>query len=95
MGDGRPAVSLSNGGEGAYGERETMNPQKREALEAAGRRFGDAAGLLGTTQSDGNYVPLIVAEADPSLTLEQVQKALAKIPGSLVEDFASERDERF
>lgn len=46
-------------------------------------------------QSEDDYVPLIVAEADPTVTLEQVQRALSRIPGSLVEDFARERDERF
>jgi predicted DNA-binding antitoxin AbrB/MazE fold protein len=33
-------------------------------------------------------------EADASVTLEQVQNALAKIPGSLTDDFTAERDER-
>ena len=33
--------------------------------------------------------------ADDTITLEQVQRALAKINGSLVDDFARERDERF
>ena len=37
----------------------------------------------------------ISAEADATVTLEQLQRALAKIPGSLVDDFASQRDERF
>jgi predicted DNA-binding antitoxin AbrB/MazE fold protein len=45
--------------------------------------------------SDEDYVPNIVQEADSSVTLEQVQAALAGIPGSLVEDFAREREERF
>ena len=45
--------------------------------------------------SDEGYVPVIAAEADPTVTLEQVQQALAKIPGSLAEDFARERDDRF
>jgi hypothetical protein len=48
-----------------------------------------------SAQSDDDYIPLIVAEADPTITLEQVQQALAKIPGSLTDDFARERDERF
>jgi predicted DNA-binding antitoxin AbrB/MazE fold protein len=46
-------------------------------------------------QSDDSYLPEIASEADMTVTLEQVQQALAKIPGSLVEDFARERDERF
>lgn len=45
--------------------------------------------------TDEEYVPLVAAEADSTVTLEQVQQALSKIPGSLVEDFARERDERF
>jgi len=45
--------------------------------------------------TDEGYVPVIAAEADPTVTLEQVQRALAKIPGSLAEDFARERDDRF
>jgi hypothetical protein len=45
--------------------------------------------------SEDDYVPYIAAEADEQVTLEQVQQALAKIPGSLVEDFSRERDERF
>jgi predicted DNA-binding antitoxin AbrB/MazE fold protein len=46
-------------------------------------------------ESDESYLPIIAAEADVAVTLEQVQRALAKIPGSLVEDFARQRDERF
>ncbi len=45
--------------------------------------------------SEDEYVPYIAYEADASVTLEQVQQALAKIPGSLVQDFSRERDERF
>jgi predicted DNA-binding antitoxin AbrB/MazE fold protein len=33
-------------------------------------------------------------EADESITLKQVQKALSKISGSLTADFIAERDER-
>ena len=32
--------------------------------------------------------------ADDSVTLEQVRRSLAKIPGSLAEDFIAERNER-
>mgnify|MGYP001564258107 FL=1 len=32
--------------------------------------------------------------ADDSVTLEQVRRSLAKIPGSLAEDFIAERSER-
>ncbi|HZZ26773.1 MAG TPA: antitoxin family protein [Pirellulales bacterium] len=52
-------------------------------------------GAVATEDSEDDYIPYIATEADPSVTLEQVQKALASIPGSLVEDFARERDERF
>jgi predicted DNA-binding antitoxin AbrB/MazE fold protein len=52
-------------------------------------------GAVAAEDSEDDYVPYIATEADPSVTLEQVQKALASIPGSLVEDFARERDERF
>jgi len=33
-------------------------------------------------------------QADDSVTLEHVRLALAKIPGSMLEDFRRERDER-
>jgi predicted DNA-binding antitoxin AbrB/MazE fold protein len=33
-------------------------------------------------------------EADDAVSLEEVRTALAKIPGSLTEDFIAERDER-
>lgn len=46
-------------------------------------------------ESDESYIPHIAAEADPAITLEQVQQALAKIPGSLVEEFSRQRDEPF
>jgi len=46
-------------------------------------------------ESDAGYVPFIATEADCTVTLEQVQRALAKIPGSLAEDFARQRDDRF
>ena len=44
---------------------------------------------------EDEYIPYIAAKADASITLEQVQLALSKIPGSLVDDFARERDDRF
>lgn len=34
------------------------------------------------------------AEADPTVSLEAVRVALAKIPGSMTEDVITERDER-
>ena len=42
-----------------------------------------------------DYTPLIADEGDPSVTWEQVQSLLAKLPGSLSDDFDRERDERF
>jgi len=43
---------------------------------------------------DEDYVPNIVAQADPTVTLEQVHRALSKIPGSLAADFIAEREDR-
>lgn len=63
---------------------------EHERVEVAILRSGAAA-----EASDEDYLPNIVREADSSVTLEQVQAALAGIPGSLVEDFAREREERF
>lgn len=58
----------------------------------------EVAVFRGAAKGEGgedDYLPAIAAEADPTVSLEQVQQALAKIPGSLVEDFSRERDERF
>ncbi len=46
-------------------------------------------------ESEDSYVPNIMAEADATVTLEQLHRALAKIPDSLVDDFINQRDERF
>ena len=43
---------------------------------------------------DATFLRYLEAQADDSVTLEQVRSALAKIPGSMVEDFRRERDER-
>ena len=40
-------------------------------------------------------MPLIVEDGDPNITWEQVQAALANIPGSFADDIIRERDERF
>jgi predicted DNA-binding antitoxin AbrB/MazE fold protein len=64
-----------------------LDLDEHERVEVAIVRAADAA--------DDNYLPNIVADADSSVTLDQVHSALAKIPGSLVEDFSRERDERF
>jgi predicted DNA-binding antitoxin AbrB/MazE fold protein len=43
---------------------------------------------------DGTFLRYLEEQADDSVTLEQVRAALAKIPGSMADDFRSERDER-
>jgi len=43
---------------------------------------------------DWEYIAECAAEADPSITLEEVRQGLSKIEGSMVEDFRRERDER-
>ena len=43
---------------------------------------------------DATFLRYLETQADDSVTLEQVRAGLAKIPGSLVEDFIRERDER-
>jgi hypothetical protein len=42
---------------------------------------------------DHEFVRGCAAEADESVTLEDVRRALAKIPGSMTGDFIAERDE--
>jgi predicted DNA-binding antitoxin AbrB/MazE fold protein len=44
--------------------------------------------------TDVAFLHYLEAEADDSVTLESVRAALAKIGGSLAEDFRRERDER-
>ena len=43
---------------------------------------------------DTEFMDRCSIEADESVTLEQVQQALVKIPGSITEDFIAERNER-
>jgi predicted DNA-binding antitoxin AbrB/MazE fold protein len=43
---------------------------------------------------DATFLRYLETQADDSVSLEQVRAALAKIPGSLVDDFRRERDER-
>src|SRR5207302_7313789 len=50
-------------------------------------------------QDDGDWLDTaflryVETQADDSVTLEQVRSGLAKIPGSMVQDFHRERDER-
>lgn len=46
-------------------------------------------------EAEDDYQPEIAAVADAAVTLAQVHQALAKIPGSMADDFAREREERF
>lgn len=40
------------------------------------------------------FLRCLEAQADDSVTLDAVRSALAKIPGSMVDNFCAERDER-
>ena len=44
---------------------------------------------------DTDYIRYCEANADYSITLEEVRKALASIPGSMTDDFIEEREGRF
>ena len=44
---------------------------------------------------DWDCINEAAAEADPSVTLEDVRKALSKIPGSMADAIIAEREERF
>lgn len=44
---------------------------------------------------DSSFLRYLEPQADESVTLEQVRAALAKIPGSISDDFRRERDDRF
>jgi len=43
---------------------------------------------------DTSFLRYLENEADDSIDIEQLRVALAKIPGSLVEDFRNERNDR-
>jgi hypothetical protein len=43
---------------------------------------------------DRDFLKTYALEADDSVSLEAVRRALAKIPGRLVDDIRAERDER-
>ena len=43
---------------------------------------------------DATFLRYLETQADESVTLEQVRSALSKIPGSMVDDFRREREER-
>ena len=68
-----------------------LNLDEHERVEVTIVRSGSAAS--GSDESEVLFSSLLNA-ADDTITLEQVQRALAKINGSLVDDFARERDER-
>jgi len=44
--------------------------------------------------ADATFLRYLELQADESVTVEQVRAGLAKISGSMAEDFRSERDER-
>jgi predicted DNA-binding antitoxin AbrB/MazE fold protein len=44
--------------------------------------------------ADEAFLRYLEAQADESVTLEEVRAGLAKIAGSMVQDFCGERDER-
>jgi predicted DNA-binding antitoxin AbrB/MazE fold protein len=43
---------------------------------------------------DADYLAACASEADDTVSLEEVRTALAKISGSLTEDFVAEREDR-
>ena len=43
---------------------------------------------------DSEFASEVAGEGDDAVSLEEVRKALTKIPGSLTGDFIAERDER-
>lgn len=43
---------------------------------------------------DSEYLAACAQETDDAVSLEEVRAALAKIPGSLTEDFIAEREDR-
>ena len=45
-------------------------------------------------RTDVGFLEYLEDRADDAITIEQVRKAMSKIPGSMAEDFRSERDER-
>jgi hypothetical protein len=52
------------------------------------------AGYGGDTWLDTECLQFCAQDADESISLESVRRALSKIPGSLAADFAAERAER-
>jgi predicted DNA-binding antitoxin AbrB/MazE fold protein len=62
-----------------------LNEHQQVTVTVTDREDGDWA--------DAAFLRYLETQADESVTLEQVRTALAKIPGSTVEDFHRERDE--
>lgn len=44
---------------------------------------------------EDSYQPLIADDGDPNISWQEVQAVLAKLPGSLANDFDRQREERF
>lgn len=68
-----------------------VNLEEEEIVSLSIEKLADKEQL----PDDDEYLPLIAEEGDPNVTWEAVRALLAKLPGSLTEDFDRERDERF
>ena len=68
---------------------EPLPLQERQEVTVTVTDEGDGEWL------DSAFLRHLELQADESVTIEQVRAALAKIPGSMVEDFRRERDDRF
>jgi len=66
----------------------TENAQVTLTIAGESSTTGDQAWL------DVEFHAACALEADPSVSLEEVRAALAKIPGSMTADFIAERDDR-
>jgi len=62
-------------------------------LAALPRQYQEHQHLTVTIEA-ANGVERLLADADPSVSLEEVRRALAKIPATLAESVRAERDER-
>ncbi|HEV3023110.1 MAG TPA: antitoxin family protein [Pirellulales bacterium] len=68
-----------------------LDLKEEEVVTLSVEKFGED----GSDRNEDEYLPLIAEDGDPNVTWEEVQAVLAKLPGSLTEDFDRERDERF
>ncbi len=66
----------------------TENAQVTVTIANESSTAGDQAWL------DVEFHAACALESDPSVSLEEVRAALAKIPGSMTADFIAERDDR-